>query len=710
MLTALLLSILAAAIQVNSVEYFVVPADQSNTTCPTNNCHTLQYYCQQGSELLSNKTNVSLIFLRGNHAHNFQIFPVLLIANTKQLLLRAYYTNVTNETGVTKLVRVSIHFRNITSLEISSFSIFNVDVWDIIARTILLRNLHVEVKIIRVTGQNVLVKNCFFLRSVIESCTEETGTEQIMSLKLVKSALIETNIKNKYQCRVLNVILVHSTVYGFTVSKITFLNIILGSNNTLNVEANYSTIDGASDLYMFGNQNKLNIIMTGCSTFLLHDDGIFRIYGPGAYNSINIHLNNVTADTKLAQRNGTFVNFKHMSYIHCSTVILTMTNSSVVGRKRVFYFPVSSDSVTGTYIDSQAVCRSQYTVNITNTLLEDNLHCIYTLVPTQINAAVNINIVNSTFRENKYVVKIERTRQYDVLFGRDEITSVIVLLLEKSVFIGNQPYQDSDGIVNVVEIKACIINGCTFIDNGKTAIASVSSSIVFHGRNVFINNTGVRGGAMALHYSRIYMGNFSSLYFANNRANQVGGAIYVEENTKASYKCFARTGSIIQNPLQLTRSTIWTFMSNYASNGGDNIYGSALQRRCQDTVTTSLVLQFKIIIANFGLSSVTSNPSRVCLCNEHGVPECANMDYIYRQLPPRYAGELFTVSLVVVGYDFGTVQGVVYTVPSSENNSIAVGQRVQEITDHRKCTDLNIMVQALKSKQHILNWASIWSY
>ncbi len=59
---------------------------------------------------------------------------------------------------------------------------------------------------------------------------------------------------------------------------------------------------------MFGNQN---IIMTVCSTFILHDDGIFKIYGPGAYNFINIHLNNVTADMKLAQRNGTFVNFKH---------------------------------------------------------------------------------------------------------------------------------------------------------------------------------------------------------------------------------------------------------------------------------------------------------------------------------------------------------------------------------------------------------------
>ncbi len=139
-----------------------------------------------------------------------------------------------------------------------------------------------------------------------------------------------------------------------------------------------------------------------------------------------------------------------MSFLHCSTVILTMTNSSVVGRKRVFYFPVSSDSVTGTHIDSQAVCS-------TNTLLEDNLHCIYTLVPTQTNAAMNINIVNSTFRENKNVVKIERTRQYDVLFGRDEVTSVVVLLLERSVFIGNQPYQDSNGIVNVVEIRHVLL-------------------------------------------------------------------------------------------------------------------------------------------------------------------------------------------------------------------------------------------------------------
>ena len=88
----------------------------------------------------------------------------------------------------------------------------------------------------------------------------------------------------------------------------------------------------------------------------------------------------------------------------------------------------------------------------------------------------------------------------------------------------------------------------------------------------------------------------------------------------------------------------------------------------------------------------------MCLCNEHGVPECANMDYIYRRLPPRYAGELFTVSLVVVGYDFGTVLGVVYTVPSSENISLSSRQHIQEITDHRKCTDLNITIQASEER------------
>ena len=71
------------------------------------------------------------------------------------------------------------------------------------------------------------------------------------------------------------------------------------------------------------------------------------------------------------------------------------------------------------------------------------------------------------------------------------------------------------------------------------------------------------------------------------------------------------------------------------------------------------------------------------------------MEYIYRELPPRYPGEVFTVPAVVVGYDFGTVPGIVFsklTWTNIDNNVDREYLQVQEIKDHNECGLLNLSI------------------
>ena len=108
------------------------------------------------------------------------------------------------------------------------------------------------------------------------------------------------------------------------------------------------------------------------------------------------------------------------------------------------------------------------------------------------------------------------------------------------------------------------------------------------------------------------------------------------------------------------------------------------------------VLSFKNIsnISQNGLSLITSDPSRVCLCNESGQPDCL----IVADPTPHsiYAGQSINISAVVVGQDFGTVSGSVYAqfLQKPANNhspQLETGQNIQDVTQE-KCNDLNYTI------------------
>ena len=200
----------------------------------------------------------------------------------------------------------------------------------------------------------------------------------------------------------------------------------------------------------------------------------------------------------------------------------------------------------------------------------------------------------------------------------------------------------------------------------------------------------------------LYINVLSTISFFNNSAKDTGGAIYVKERPYFAAdladlpSCFYQINSIFESSaLKLI------FDNNLATNGGDDFYGASLYgRSCRQLHSVHKLLKNTIdkifLFQHKSLSSVTSDPTRVCLCNDQGTPQCANMEYIYRELPPCYPGEVFIVPAVVVGYDFKTVPGIVLSelVVNNVNSSIGQNQRVQEIKNHRECTKLNFSIES----------------
>ena len=111
------------------------------------------------------------------------------------------------------------------------------------------------------------------------------------------------------------------------------------------------------------------------------------------------------------------------------------------------------------------------------------------------------------------------------------------------------------------------------------------------------------------------------------------------------------------------------------------LLGTNENLNCLDSFTnTSNILQS-------GLSLISSDPSRVCLCNGSGQPDCLLLAH------PKpyfiYPGQTIHICAVVVGEDFGTVVGSVYAqfLQRGSPSRLEAGQDAQSVIQH-KCNDV----------------------
>ena len=230
-----------------------------------------------------------------------------------------------------------------------------------------------------------------------------------------------------------------------------------------------------------------------------------------------------------------------------------------------------------------------------------------------------------------------------------------------------------------------------FADNSmSSSIYSIYSNITLSGNMSFINNSALSGGAIFLYLSsNLHVAAYANVTFFNNSVLSRGGALYlllstlnIAAGSNVTFVCnsardkggaiFVEAGITAEMVLsQLDHNFVqdaecfyqcnevganyMLFANNSAENGGDDLYGAPLQN-CE----SHCLLRLDVDEINTGISPVSSDPLRVCVCDRKGVPQCNNTKYIYLDKKVR-PGEGFMVSVLIVGVDYGSTTGVVHT-------------------------------------------------
>ena len=251
------------------------------------------------------------------------------------------------------------------------------------------------------------------------------------------------------------------------------------------------------------------------------------------------------------------------------------------------------------------------------------------------------------------------------------------------------------------------LSSCTFMGNRITCIKAIASSITLSGNLTFSNNSAYTGSAFILvGNSVVILTEHCRVHFINNHATNTAGVFSISNTQKSkniylwnneySYSnvsiiptstCFLRT--------QMDNSSTQNFIfsNNSAGKGGDIVYGGHVaygvnnNKNCMDT--------FKDIsnISETSLSLISSDPLRVCLCNQSELPDCMLLDD-----PTPYSiypGQTISISAVVVGQDWGTVAGSVFAQflhkSNPENTIYLKSSRVQD-ANKDSCNSLHYTI------------------
>ena len=297
--------------------------------------------------------------------------------------------------------------------------------------------------------------------------------------------------------------------------------------------------------------------------------------------------------------------------------------------------------------------------------------------PPDSDSTVDVMLTRCEFREQSFL-KASVTRNLTI---RD------CEFLNVSIPSANSPITTYNSMV--------YLNGTSkFIGNNPSAISAYFGGVTVSGNVIFQNNTAINGGAMVLHSSTLYIDRNANVSFINNRAANVGGAIFVDsgsimrpDSDFTRFPCFYQ----ILHPFDSNYSFELSFTNNSARSGGNDIYGASLKSNCQESKNSLFDFDaFKLFRFNTrNLSSVSGSPSRVCIC-ESNIPQCTDPLRIFMNRTV-YPGETITLSVAVVGGDFGTTIGKVYYGFLNQTS-----QASQLVSDISRCTDVTVGLYLIK--------------
>ena len=270
--------------------------------------------------------------------------------------------------------------------------------------------------------------------------------------------------------------------------------------------------------------------------------------------------------------------------------------------------------------------------------------------------------------------------------------------IHNTSFVNINPL-NSEGTTNPSTLPAIIalyqstleISECSFKQNHISAVRAHASNVTLSGNLIFSDNTAISGAAFILvQGSIIILLENSYIHFENNYATNTGGVFYISSNdyvylgdTFYNRTCFLHTKD---------RSECrFHFVNNSAGVGGDILYGGQVMFSLDED--WNCLESFKNIshMSQNGTSLISSDPSRVCLCNEAGLQDCM---LVFHYMPTSfYPGQKMFIHAVVVGQNFGTVAGSVYAqylkkFPRDNLLQLGPSENIQSVTQ-KSCNQLS---------------------
>ena len=258
------------------------------------------------------------------------------------------------------------------------------------------------------------------------------------------------------------------------------------------------------------------------------------------------------------------------------------------------------------------------------------------------------------------------------------VTSHGLIEIQNSLFHGNIDLSGNSQIIKLFEANEAKIQDSNFTDNIGTALNAKGTFLTMSGAVAFVNNTAHNGGALSTSSvlkMLIAIPENTIINFVNNTASQFGGALYLdnptslilsEDDANNNIWCFYQpiSGSTFKN-------VAINFENNSAGKGGDHIYGNSIKNYCRFNSTRVFAGVWRSLFhiqpnASNSLSPVSSRAMRICVCDEGGYPLCDNESGVFVNGRSVYPGEVFSVSVIIAGAEFGSTVGEVYSGPTSQ--------------------------------------------
>ena len=251
-------------------------------------------------------------------------------------------------------------------------------------------------------------------------------------------------------------------------------------------------------------------------------------------------------------------------------------------------------------------------------------------------------------------------------------------------------------------------HNCHFQDNNSTALGGrYMVYIILEGNITFSRNRANRGAGIFLYATYVSLKPNTHLYFEDNYAEEVGGAMYINDEEKflKGYPCLFYP--MLPVDLQLENANIRIyFVNNTAGIAGSALYGGNIDT-CDSTYLQTLInagenliwdyppsLVYNLILnytSETGLSVISSDPFGVCYCDESNTfPNCFQKAKAIESLP----GQTFNISVVAVGQRDGVVPSIVYAIFKDTNtpHSYTLGELQGSQRSGTGCTNLTFSV------------------